>query len=1313
MATLVLSAVGGAVGSGFGGSVMGLSGLVIGRAVGATVGRVIDQRLLGSGSEVVERGRLEQLRVTGALEGAPVSRVWGRVRLGGQVIWSSRFCERVRTSGGGGKIAPQPKVRDYSYSISLAVALCEGPILGVGRIWADGQEIAPADLNLRIYHGHEDQLPDPLIEAIEGAGQVPAYRGIAYVVIEDLELGAFGNRVPQLGFEVMRAAQAAQDETLSDHIRAVALMPGSGDFSLATKPLYVRDLPEAGTPALAPFAARVAGPERKVVNLNSPTGQTDIAASIEALRRELPNCSSMLMIVSWFGDDLRATHCRIAPKIEYARRIAEGQPWWVAGRSAITATEVARLEGRPAYGGTPSDASVIAAIKLAHAEGQEVVYYPFILMEILPENSLSDPYSDAPDQPALPWRGRITTAKAPGQPGSSDATAAAAAEVTAFFGTARAQDFTIANGKVSYSGPDEWRYRRFILHQAALCAAAGGVSAFCIGSEMRGLTQIRGAANSFPAVAALIDLAAEVRAILGPNTKLTYAADWSEYFGYMTAEGDRFFHLDPLWADANIDFIGIDNYMPLSDWRDGEDHLDAGWGSIYNLDYLRGNVAGGEGYDWFYASDADRAQQIRTPIRDESSWGEDWIWRVKDLRNWWDNPHHDRVGGLRATEPTPWQPRSKPFWFTEYGCAAIDRGTNQPNVFVDPKSSESFAPHFSRGWRDDAIQMQYIRAVNTYWADPANNPVSDLYGGPMVDMARAHLWAWDARPYPWFPGNRALWTDGDNWARGHWITGRATAQPLDVLIAEICARAGLSQVDTRDVHGVVRGFAVPSTETPRSMLQTLMLAHGVEAVERDGGVCFRMRSGRVTAEVALTDLAARSGGDLTLTRAPDAEMSGRVRLAFVEEGADFENRIAEAIYPDESATRATSSDLPLVMTKGEARLMAERWLTEARIARDTARFALPPSCPLGAGDVVALQVEGKRGLWRIDRATLRGAREIEATRIEDALYHWGDTDRKGTPLTPYLPPSTVEPVFMDLPLITGEEPPQAPWVAATARVWPGMVAVHRHTGVDAFTLEALLGSPARVGVTETALSAAQAGLWDRGAPLRVRMISGALHSASPAQVLGGANLMAIGDGGDWELLQFCEAVLVAPGLYDIQRRLRGQQGTDGVMPALWAPGALVVMIDERLEQLSLPLDGLGVLRTYRIGPSMQALGDPSHRDLEAVFQGAGLRPYRPAHLRATRRTDGALDLSWVRRTRRGGDTWSVAEVPLAEAFERYLVRVSRNGEILREVEVASPLWTYSAAAQASDGADMGLTLEVAQLSETVGPGPFARIELLA
>ena len=72
---------------------------------------------------------------------------------------------------------------------------------------------------------------------------------------------------------------------------------------------------------------------------------------------------------------------------------------------------------------------------------------------------------------------------------------------------------------------------------------------------------------------------------------------WNEDSG--DGSGDVYFHLDPLWADPEIDFVGIDNYMPLSDWRDGFEHLDAaeGWPAIYDRAYLQGNIAGGEGFD--------------------------------------------------------------------------------------------------------------------------------------------------------------------------------------------------------------------------------------------------------------------------------------------------------------------------------------------------------------------------------------------------------------------------------------------------------------------------------------------------------------------------------------------------------------------------------------------------------------------------------------------------------------------------------------------------------------------------------------------
>ncbi|MCB2124910.1 MAG: glycoside hydrolase/phage tail family protein [Rhodobacteraceae bacterium] len=1295
MATILLSAAGASIGAGFGGSILGLSGAVIGRAVGATFGRIIDQRLMGPGSQPVETGRIDRFRLTGASEGAPVGQIWGRMRVSGQVIWASRFLETATTSGGGGKgTPPTPKVTEYSYSVSLAVALCEGEITRVGRIWADGVEIGSDDVTLRVYTGSEDQLPDPKMEAIEGAGEVPAYRGIAYVVFEDLDLGAFGNRVPQFSFEVQRPAQGRQIDSVPDLVRGisgVALIPGTGEYTLATTPVH--------------FSAGLG--ENVSANIHSPAGKTDFAVSLESLGEELPGCGSVSLVVSWFGDDLRCGACNLKPKVEDNATDGVGMPWRAGGIARAAADEVIRDAGRPVYGGTPADQSVVEAISALRTAGKHVVFYPFILMEQKAGNGLADPWTGNPYQPVLPWRGRITLSVAPGRPGTPDRTSAATAEVAAFFGTAQASDFAVSGTTVSYTGPAEWSYRRFVLHYAHLCAAAGGVDAFCVGSEMRGLTQIRTTGDSFPAVAALRALAAEVRAILGPATKIGYAADWSEYFGYQTPEGDLRYHLDPLWADPEIDFVGIDNYMPLSDWRDGQDHADAHWGSVYNIDYLKANIEGGEGYDWFYASPAERDAQRRTPITD-GTYDEAWVWRVKDIRSWWENVHHDRIGGVKGA-PSSWVPQSKPIWFTEFGCAAIDKGTNEPNKFLDPKSSESLLPSYSNGRRDDLIQMQYLRAMIDFWRDPARNPVSEEYGGSMVDMDRAHVWAWDARPFPQFPANTATWADGDNYARGHWITGRVSAQPLSSVVAEICGRSDVADIDVSGLYGLVRGYSVADIGTGRAALQPLMLGYGFEAVERDGKLRFRMRDGVSVAEIGSDALAVSEGTDgwVETSRATEAEMAGRVRLSYVEAEGDYEARAVEAIFPDEETRGVAQSELSLALTRSEGQRIVERWLAEARVSRDGARFALAPSLGhLGAGDVVTL--EG--GLYRIDRVEQAGALGIEAVRVEPAVYEPSDeAEERVTPRT-FVAPAPVLPLFMDLPLMSGNEVPHQPHLAVSASPWPGSVAVYSSDTDAGYALKRILATRSVIGRTQTALSSAAPGIWDRGPALRVK-VSGALDSVDPDRLLNGQNLMAIGDGSpaNWELFQFADAVLVAPGSYDLTLRLRGQAGTDAAMPPVWPVGSHVVLMNGAPKQIEIGASERDLARHYRIGPSRRSYDDPSYVHLVEAFAGVGLRPLAPVHVSARRTAGGDLAMSWIRRTRVDGDSWSGVDVPVGETTEAYLLRVVQGASVLREVTLGQPGWTYPGGMQAADGAAPPFEIHVAQLSDSFGPGLFRRI----
>ncbi|MCQ1856369.1 baseplate megatron protein TIM-barrel domain-containing protein, partial [Neorhizobium galegae] len=152
-------------------------------------------------------------------------------------------------------------------------------------------------------------------------------------------------------------------------------------------------------------------------------------------------------------------------------------------------------------------------------------------------------------------------------------------------------------------------YRRMVRPYASLAAATGWVDGFILGSELRGLTKLRDETGAFPFVQQLVRLAANVRAVVGPGTKLTYGADWSEYFGYhpQDGSGEVHFHLDPLWASADIDAVGIDNYMPLADWRDEDlvaDNPDD-FRLAADRQGMAAQIAAGGGFDWYDARDAD------------------------------------------------------------------------------------------------------------------------------------------------------------------------------------------------------------------------------------------------------------------------------------------------------------------------------------------------------------------------------------------------------------------------------------------------------------------------------------------------------------------------------------------------------------------------------------------------------------------------------------------------------------------------------------------------------------------------------------
>lgn len=1220
-------------------------------------------RLLFGPSQRTSAGRaVDEIRLLTAGEGGGIPRVYGRGRVGGQIIWASEVREETvtRSSVRGAKgytRANETRLTEYRYSVSLAIALCEGEIAGVGRVWADGKLITLADHHHRLYRGTEDQGPDTLIEAHEGSA--PTYAGVAYIVFEDLALGQFGNRVPQFNFEVERPIRRDDPGALENAVRALTIIPGSGEAVYATEPLF--DVVDEGV--------------SYALNQNNGLGQPDFVASLDRMEATLPNSEAAALVVSWFGDDLRAGQCTVRPGVERLNRVTEPGAWAVSIYDRQSARLLSETEGQPSYGGTPSDESVRQAILELKARGQFVMFHPFLLMDIPSGNGLPDPHGGV-EQGAFPWRGRITVSSP-----AIDGTAAARMEVDHFF--------------------DQWA--PMVLHYAELAASVGGVDAFLLGSELRGLTRIRDDLGGFPGVSRLVALAAAVQARL-PQAEISYGADWSEYFGYQPDDGsqDVLYPLDAFWADPNVGFVGIDNYMPLADWRDSVGHLDQELASgPYADEYLQGGIASGEGFDWYYASEADRLSQTRTPITD-GAYGDDWVFRFKDLWSWWSRPHTEREGGVK-TEASPWVPQSKPIWFTELGCPAIDKGPNQPNVFLDPKSAESRPPYFSTGERDDLAQRAFLEAHHRFWSRPENNPISTLTAQPMVRTDRMFVYAWDARPFPDFPARTSLWADAENWVTGHWLNGRAGRVPLGGVIEAIAAEAGLASVDASACDRLITGVTLPEPGTARAALEPLFDLFQLDAVARDGLLIVRPRTGQTDMALHEADLVDDGRTrPLVIERVQDEEVPSALSITFQDELSGYEVKATEVRDESVPLGRTARIGTSVVLERGEAEARARAILAEARGMRLHARFSLPPMPDgLEVGDTVGMIVAGNPVRIRIAAMTDNMVRTVEGVETDPGLFV---TRYGGLAADPDDPPPTFGSVAfaaLDIPLLAGDDASAMLWLTAFAAPWPGAVAVYRGEGA-ARSLEATLEGQSLLGRLAAPLAAGVCGRWDEASVLAVRLPAGGLASVTRAEVLEGVNLCAVETPVGWELLQFREAALQTDGSWHLRGLLRGRRGTELAAAAGALPEGRFVLLGEG-QAVPLPPGRWGLTDRFEVGPAGVSPGGFPFRSWQVALSGTGARPFAPVHLRS-RAHESAQEVSWIRRTRVGGDHFGPGDVPLGEGAERYLVTVEGpDGVILQTLETSEP--------RAMFDQPSAVAVRVAQVSSAYGAGAEGRLVL--
>lgn len=271
MAVLAVAGAGALAGGAIGGWT--LTAVQAGYMVGSLVGGL----LFAPDAGKVDGPRISDLSVQSSTYGLAIPRLYGTMRMAGNVIWAKPIQEKSFTEGGGkGKKGGGPAVTTYEYFGSFAVSFCVGPAQAIRRIWANGELVldhSESSINGKpykyaeaIYHihlGDEDQMPDPLIEADRGVGKTPAYRGTVYVVFDTLPLKQYGNRFPKIEAEIVQ-------------VRADSYIANSIDLPAQGIPTWSRDNWSAD--GQRPFVWDANGKE--LVKVNRVSGQVLLTRSI-------------------------------------------------------------------------------------------------------------------------------------------------------------------------------------------------------------------------------------------------------------------------------------------------------------------------------------------------------------------------------------------------------------------------------------------------------------------------------------------------------------------------------------------------------------------------------------------------------------------------------------------------------------------------------------------------------------------------------------------------------------------------------------------------------------------------------------------------------------------------------------------------------------------------------------------------------------------------------------------------------------------------------------------------------------------------
>ncbi len=1255
MATLVLG-----IGGYIAGSAAGPLGAHIGGALGALAGAAIDSLWLGPKQPPT---RKEELAITAATYGKGINRTWGTQRINGELIWSFPIQKHKHSQSVGGKGLSSSAVA-YTYTASFAVGLCEGPIVGILRIWADSKILVdlrpgyygPQPIRaaaMRFYYGTETQNADPLIVAYQGS-HAAAHRGLAYIVFENLRLDDFGNRVPNITAEVVTAGSSASPSTTALASTGAWANEGKGYFDPNTGFFYdcqnsipntikfsalsnAQLLITTDPRAIAAFGNLVLGPDGFLY------GSTGEVSNLEPMTQINPND---LSVINQWGKN---------------EAFFSTGDWWPFARVRAAW-----------YPGATGDVAIYGQV-FAGVGNQYAASIGRIYNSGTPAGSTAEATASSPIGISF---GRTV-----------GLTADEVAILTAAGITSSPGDFIAYNAVELDQDGNFWG-----LSSVGTSAPETGYDASLLSTAFLARLVPAGGQDGGITIAEVINLtsifSAQLAAASGNKANFLLIAGTNQFLIAIAGEAIKY------------DMTSRAQVASLLNLGSAACDFDESWNHGLPDGYFVAQQGAGDIY-----------------ITDINGWAQ-----VYDLKL------SDYALGYGPGSIWYWFPRTRSVWNSAANGVLGTSAQRYTQLFVDRitpggVSLEDVANDIAS---EAGIIGEALRAcvVNVT--------------GSVITLATDH-------PHELRAGDSFTTA---NFSQGA-LNGSFTVQDtqLGSVIRFDCGTGGLSAGDSGNLTSgaglltdasqlasvTVRGFTIPRETPARSALEQLRTAFFFDAVESDYLLKFVKRGGDPAANLAdMTDM----GGVDTAGNFEDPvkvrigaidDLPWEIALTFVNPNHIYQQGV-QRFRRDETVigTRNRQSiDVPVCLTDDDARSIAESLMMLAYLQRMGFEGSTSlANVLLDGADTIHLTVGADTYVVRLTKVEIgaNGIVKLIGELDDPEAYAASPASGGGdtTPLLPTPPITIISPsvlFILDINALRDSEADQtdggyylAGGAADENLEWDGeSVYVSTDGGAD-FSLFDTLYDEMTWGSTVDALPAPTRSwcVWDRSSPLTVRIIGTGTPLASAASdlaVLNGANAALVGS----EIIQFRDVVDNGDGTFTLTKLLRGRRGTEWAIASHTAGERFVLLVaDGSIVNEHASTADIGLARLFK----PVSIGDDSLPPTSIGFSntGARLKPYAPHAPLGARDMSSNLTVTWIRRTRQGGDnSWldAVTEVPLSEASESYAVDILDNsGNVLRTLTSSTPSATYSAADQTTDfgSPQASVAVKVYQISAVIGRG---------